>query len=221
MAVFEIMKRYTEEDENSNLSCGGNLVFLNLQPGENVLDLGCGRGEETLQAAELVGENGFVWGLDLTPKMIERAQERRLQASLTNVNFLLASMDTVPLEDDSLDAVISNCAINHVEDKAAVYREIFRLLKPGGRFVVSDIMTDTPLPPEIKQDPEAVAACFGGAITVTEYEHVLEAAGFNTIKIFKERRYLKNGYEMISRTFQGQKHVDKLRRGGELIASNQ
>ena len=199
------MKRYSEEDENSNLSCGGNIIFLNLRPGENVLDLGCGRGEETVQAATLVGGGGFVWGLDITPKMIERAQDRANQRVLKNVEFLLALMDKIPLKDASLDAVLSNCAINHVQDKAAVYREIHRVLKTGGRFVVSDIMTDTPLPPEVKQDPEAVAACFGGAITIQEYEDILVTAGFDRIEIYKERRYVKNGHEMISRTFQGNK----------------
>ena len=206
MKVLEIVKRYTAEDENSNLSCGGNISFLDLHPGEKVLDLGCGRGEETLQAAALVGGDGFAWGLDITPKMIERAQERAEQVSIKNVVFLLSSMEKIPIEDASLDAVLSNCAINHVEDKLAVYREIYRLLKSGGRFVVSDIMTETPLPSEIKQDPEAVAACFGGAIMVKEYEEVLVSAGFDRIEIFKERRYVKNGYEMISRTFQGIKH---------------
>ena len=205
MTVLEIVKRYTAEDENSNLSCGGNIKFLDLLPGEKVLDLGCGRGEETLQAATLVGGDGFVWGLDITPKMIERAQERADQVSVKNVVFLLSSMEKIPIEDASLDAVLSNCAINHVDDKVAVYREIHRTLKAGGRFVVSDIMTETPLPTEIKQDPEAVAACFGGAITVKEYEEVLVSAGFERIEICKERRYVKNGYEMISRTFQGKK----------------
>ncbi len=205
MTVLEIVNRYTAEDENSNLSCGGNISFLDLQLGEKVLDLGCGRGEETLQAATLVGEAGFAWGLDITPKMIEKAQERADKASIKNVIFLLSSMEVIPIEKASLDAVLSNCAINHVDDKAAVYREIHRLLKSGGRFVVSDIMTETPLPSEIKQDPEAVAACFGGAITVKEYEEALVSAGFDRIEIFKERRYVKNGYEMISRTFQGRK----------------
>lgn len=205
MTVLEIVKRYTAEDENSNLSCGGNISLLDLQPGEKVLDLGCGRGEETLQAAALVGEDGFAWGLDITPKMIEKAQERAEQVSIRNVSFLLASMEVIPIENAILDAVLSNCAINHVEDKLAVYREIHRVLKLGGRFLVSDIMTETPLPVEIKQDPEAVAACFGGAITVQEYADVLIAAGFDKIEIFKERRYVKNGYEMISRTFQGKK----------------
>lgn len=205
MMVLEIVNRYTAEDENSNLSCGGNITFLDLHPGEKVLDLGCGRGTETLQAAALVGGAGFAWGLDITLKMIERAKERADQVSSKNVAFLLSSMEKIPIENESLDAVLSNCAINHVNDKVAVYREIHRTLKSGGRFVVSDIMTETPLPSQIKQDPEAVAACFGGAITVKEYEEVLVAAGFDRIEIFKERRYVKNGYEMISRTFRGKK----------------
>ena len=205
MTVLEIAKRYTAEDETSNLSCGENIIFLDLQLGEKVLDLGCGRGEETLQAATLVGGDGFAWGLDITPKMIERAQERADQVSIKNMGFLLSSMEEIPIGDESLDAVLSNCAINHVDDKVAVYREIHRTLKSGGRFVVSDIMTEAPLPSEIKQDPEAVAACFGGAITVKEYEEVLVSAGFDRIEILKERRYVKNGYEMISRTFQGRK----------------
>jgi len=205
VTVLEIVKRYTSEDEKSNLSCGGNITFLDLHPGEKVLDLGCGRGEETLQAATLVGGDGFAWGLDITPKMIEKAQERADQVAIKNVVFIISSMEKIPVEDASLDAVLSNCAINHAEDKVAVYREIHRILKSGGRFVVSDIMTETPLPSEIKKDPEAVAACFGGAITVKEYEEALLAAGFDRIEICKERRYVKNGYEMISRTFQGKK----------------
>lgn len=205
MAFFEIVKRYTEEDGNANLSCGGNIDYLKLKSGEKVLDLGCGRGNETFQAAERVGRQGLAWGLDITPKMIEAARVRAENEQIQNVCFILSSMDHIPLEDESLDAVISNCAINHVEDKAAVYREIFRVLKAGGRFVVSDIMTDEPLPQDIKADPEAVAACFGGAITVQEYETALISTGFNQIEVYKERRYLKNGYEMISRTFQGNK----------------
>ena len=205
MSVFEIVKRYTAEDESSHLSCGGNITFLSLQPGEKVLDLGCGRGAETIEAARLIRPEGVAWGLDLTPKMVAVAQQNAQTAGVENVKFVLGSMQDIPLPDSCLDAVISNCAINHVEDKTAVYREIYRVLKPGGRFVVSDIMTDEPLPQEIKEDPEAVAACFGGAITVDEYEKSLSFAGFKTLQVFKERRYLKNNYEMISRTFSGYK----------------
>lgn len=203
--VLEIVKRYTEEDENTNLSCGGNIAYLSLKPGETVLDLGCGRGTETLEAARLVGTTGWAWGLDVTPKMVEAASQRAAEAGVKNVRFLIGNMEAIPLQDQSVDAVLSNCAINHVEDKAAVYREIFRVLREGGRFVVSDIMTDEPLPDHIKNDPEAVAACFGGAITVEEYEQALSQAGFSSITVYKERRYLKNGYEMISRTFSGQR----------------
>lgn len=205
VAIFEIVKRYTEEDINTNLSCGGNIQYLDLKEGEKILDLGCGRGGEILEAAKHVGENGFAWGLDLTPRMIELAQERAQQEHVGNVEFLVASMDQIPLKDNSLDAVLSNCAINHVEDKVAVYREIYRVLKHGGRFVVSDIMTEQSLPQEIREDPEAIADCFGGAITLQEYEETLIEAGFSKAEVFKERRYMKNGYEMISRTFQGHK----------------
>ncbi|KLU63408.1 putative methyltransferase YcgJ [Peptococcaceae bacterium CEB3] len=205
MSVFEIVKRYTAEEEGSNLSCGGNITFLSLKPGENVLDLGCGRGAETIEAAKLVQPGGMAWGLDLTPRMVEAAKQNAVEAGLKNVGFFLGSMQNIPLPDAFLDAVISNCAINHVEDKAAVYREIYRVLKRGGRFVVSDIMTDDPLPRAIKEDPEAVAACFGGAITVEEYERSLKSAGFKRVRVFKERRYVKNGYDMISRTFSSHK----------------
>lgn len=205
VSTFEIVKRYTAEGENTNLSCGGNIVYLDLIKGEKVLDLGCGRGGETIETAQRIGPKGFVWGLDITPRMIELAQERAQKERIQNVEFLLASMDHIPLEDDSLDAVLSNCAINHVEDKVAVYQEIYRVLKQGGRFVVSDIMTEQSLPQEIREDPEAIADCFGGAITLKEYEVALNQAGFSKVEVFKERRYIKNGYEMISRTFQGRK----------------
>lgn len=206
MSVFQIVKRYTAEDESSNLSCGGNIAYLRLQPGEKILDLGCGRGNETIEAAKVVGNNGFAWGLDLTPRMIDLAMERARSEGVGNTAFILGTMENIPLPDNSLDAIISNCAINHVPDKAAVYREIYRLLNSGGRFVVSDIMTEHPLPDDIRNDPEAIAACFGGALTLSEYEAVLSEAGFEHVAIIKERRYDKNGFEMISRTFRGQKN---------------
>ncbi len=209
VVMSRIITRYSNEDNNTNLSCGGNIVHLNLKPGEKVLDLGCGRGGETLLAAAAVGTEGFVWGLDLTPRMLDLARERALTENIYNIEFVQGSMEQIPLPDASLDAVLSNCAINHAPDKLKVYHEIFRVLKPGGRFVVSDIMTDNPLPQEIKEDPDAIAACFGGAITVREYEEALAAAGFPEIDIYKERRYLKNGYEMISRTFQGVKPLER------------
>lgn len=205
MELFHIVKRYTEEDQTSNLSCGGNILYLELKPGEKVLDLGCGRGQETLEAAQRVGSTGFVWGVDVTPRMIEVARENAKNKRVTNAQFIQSSMEHVPLEENTLDVVMSNCAINHVEDKVQVYGEIYRVLRLGGRFVVSDIMTENPLPQEIKEDPEAIAACFGGAITIVEYERALKDAGFEMVEVLKERRYLKNGFMMISRTFRGYK----------------
>ena len=198
-----IVKRYTAEDPGANLSCGGNLEFLDLQPGERVLDLGCGRGHETILCAQAVGAQGFVWGLDLTPRMLELARSQA--QGVPNIEFVLGTMEELPLPEESVDAVLSNCAINHAPNKTQVYREIWRVLKTGGRFVVSDIMTEHPLPEAIRQDPEMVAACFGGAITVAEYSRALAAAGFDKAEILKERHYLKNGYAMISRTFRGVK----------------
>ena len=205
MSTLEITKRYSKESPDSNLSCGGNLTYLALKPGEKVLDLGCGRGMETIQAAELISPSGFAWGIDLTPVMIKAAKDQARKAGVDNVEFLLSSIEQIPFATGSIDALISNCAINHVADKLSVYCEIYRVLSPGGRFVISDIMTNKPLPQAIKEDSEAIAACFGGAITVKEYEEVLGSAGFKEIEIFKERHYSKNGYDMISRTFQGKK----------------
>jgi len=200
-----IVKRYTGEAPDANLSCGGNLEFLDLQPGERVLDLGCGSGRETILCAQAVGGSGFVWGLDLTPRMLELAEKQAQAQGVANIEFLLGTMEKIPLPEASVDAVLSNCAINHAPDKARVYREIWRVLKTGGRFVVSDIMTEYSLPDAIRQDPEMVAACFGGAITLAEYAEALAAAGFASVEVLKERHYVKNGYAMISRTLRGVK----------------
>lgn len=205
MATFQIVNRYTAEDDQANLSCGGNISYLELKLGEKILDLGCGRGQETIEAARLIGNKGYAWGLDVTPRMIELAIKNAKLERIHNIDFILSTMIKIPMGENTLDVVMSNCAINHVEDKTRVYSEIYRLLKPGGRFIVSDIMTEFPLPQSIKEDPEAIAACFGGAITISEYESALKQAKFETVEVLKERRYLKNGYEMISRTFRGYK----------------
>ena len=212
MSTQEIVKRYSEVNADATLSCGGNLNYLALKPGEKVLDLGCGRGREALEAALLVGPGGFVWGLDLTSVMIEAAQEQASRVGVENVEFVLSSIEQIPFSAESIDALISNCVINHVANKLLVYQEIYRVLRPGGRFVVSDIMTEEPLPQAIKEDPEAIAACFGGAISVKEYEDILSLAGFPETDIFIERHYLKNEYEMISRTFRGRKPERSLKK---------
>lgn len=198
-----IIQRYSEGTQTENLSCGGNLDFAHLKPGELVIDLGCGRGSETLRAAQKVEK---AIGLDITPKMVEAARQQAEAKGVTNVEYVLGSLENLPFSTNYADVIISNCAINHVRDKELVYREIFRVLKPGGRFVVSDIIAQQALPEEITLDPEAVAACFGGAIPGDEYFNAISNAGFIEVEVLKERSYLKNGYGLTSVTLRAVKH---------------
>lgn len=203
---LRIIARYSNELATENLSCGNNLQYAELQPGENLLDLGCGRGSETIRAAREIGM-GKAIGLDVTPKMVEAAGKAAAEQGVGNAHFVLGAIENLPFPDEHVDVVISNCAINHARDKYRVYSEIYRVLKPGGRFIVSDIMSEEALPEEITSDPQAVADCFGGAIITEEYFDAISRAGFSQIEILKERRYLKNGYDMISRTMRGLKQV--------------
>ncbi len=199
--INEIQTRYTKESTGScNLSCGSNLDFLKIIPGEIVLDLGCGRGSETIQAAMQTGPKGTAIGLDLTQAMVDTAIANAKEAGVSNASFIQGDIEKLPFENDKFNAVISNCVINHAKDKSAVYSEIFRVLKNGGRFVISDAVTKNPLPPEVKNDPEAWAACFGGAVTEGEYLESIKSSGFSNIDILKRREYLKNEYEFISLT---------------------
>lgn len=203
----KIQLRYGNESENqSNLSCGNNLNFLNIKYGERVLDLGCGRGFETIDAARLTGYTGEVVGLDITPKMLKVAQENARNQNVTNIKFITGDIENLPFDDESYDAVMSNCVINHAKDKSKVYREVHRVLKDNGRFVVSDAVTKYPLPESIKNDPDQWAACFGGAITEGEYLNSIRNAGFNEIEILKRKEYIKNGYDFISLTIRAYKH---------------
>lgn len=206
----EIRTRYTKESSCcSNLSCGSNLDFLEIAAGESVLDLGCGKGKETIQAALAAGPDGHVTGLDITPAMIETAKKNAEEAGIKNIDFVYGDIEKLPFSDDSFHAVTSNCVINHAQDKETVYREIYRVLKYGGRFVVSDAVTKAPLPQEIKKDPEAWAQCFGGAITESEYLNSILSAGFEHMDVLKRREYVKNGYDFISLTIMAFKEVKR------------
>ena len=197
----ETQTRYRElAGDSCNLSCGNNLAFLDLKPGNHLLDLGCGRGLETIRAAKLVGRTGLAVGLDLTPEMIAKAVENAAREGITNVHFMAGEIERLIFEDQSFDAVISNCAINHARNKTMVFHEIHRILKPTGKMVISDAVSKIPLPEHIKNDPEAWAACFGGAVTEWEYLQSIKTAGFDNIEILKRREYLKNGYDFISLT---------------------
>ncbi len=202
----EIKKRYARESTScDSLGCDDNLPHLMIRPGDAVLDLGCGRGGETMQAAALSGDTGLAVGLDLTEAMVEEAARSAASRGVRNVRFLVGDIEDLPFDSDSFDRVISNCVINHARDKARVYAEIFRVLKPGGFFVVSDAVTKYPLPEQVKSDPEAWAQCFGGAVTENEYLSSIASAGFPQPEILKRREYLKNTYDFISLTIRAAK----------------
>ncbi len=199
--INEIQERYAKESSScSNLSCGSNLDYLKIHSGEQILDLGCGKGSETIQAAVLASPEGNATGLDITQSMVESARRNANERGISNVRFLHGDIENLPFNDDSFNGVMSNCAINHAQNKNKVYCEIYRVLKEEGRFVISDAVTKKPLPPEVRDDPEAWAQCFGGAITENEYMSTIAAAGFKNINILKRREYIKNSYDFISLT---------------------
>lgn len=202
----EIQDRYeTEASSCCSLGCGSPLQSLDIVRGERILDLGCGRGEETLEAAELAGPSGMATGLDLTEAMVAKARENGLSAGAKNVVFVQGDIEALPFPDESFDGVMSNCVINHAKDKGRVYREICRVLRPGGRFVVADAVTKEPLPDKVKNDPKAWAECYGGAITEEEYLAAIREAGYTKIDILDRREYIKNGYDFVSLTIKAVK----------------
>lgn len=168
-------------EANMGLSCGNPTAFAGLREGEVVVDLGCGGGLDVFLASQKVGATGRVIGIDMTPEMIALA--RRNARGYTNVEFHQATIDKLPLNDSSVDCVISNCVINLASDKQAVFREIARVLKPGGRLAVSDIALKRPLPAEIGQNILAYVGCVAGAILVEDYRSGLLKAGFEHVEI--------------------------------------
>jgi arsenite methyltransferase len=166
---------------NMGLSCGNPTAFASVRAGETVVDLGCGGGLDVFLAAEKVGPAGKAIGIDMTPEMLELA--RRNAAGRENVEFHQATIDELPLSDASVDCVISNCVINLASDKPAVFREIARVLKPGGHLAVSDIALKKPLPQELAADVMAYVGCIAGAILIDDYRAGLSAAGFDAVEI--------------------------------------
>jgi arsenite methyltransferase len=174
-------------EANMGLSFGNPTAFASLKPGETVVDLGCGGGLDVFLAAKRVGPTGKAIGIDMTPEMLDLARRNAAKADggspLTNVEFHRATIDKLPLPDASVDCVISNCVINLAPDKQAVFSEIVRVLKPGGRLAVSDIALKEPLPPEIGNDLMAYVGCIAGAILIDEYRRRLIDAGFGQVDI--------------------------------------
>ena len=161
-----------------SLGCGNPTALIDLQPGQTVLDLGSGGGIDVLLSAKRVGPTGKVYGLDMTDDMLALARANQQKAGATNVEFLKGTIEAIPLPDQSVDVIISNCVINLSVDKDAVLREAFRVLKPGGRFAVSDVVIRGDVPGEIRRSLELWVGCVGGALRDDEYVSKLEAAGF-------------------------------------------
>ena len=169
--------------------CGNPTALAELRPGEKVLDLGSGGGIDVLLSARRVGPGGFAYGLDMTDAMLEVAERNRAEACVENVQFLKGIIEDIPLPAQSVDVIISNCVINLSVDKSQVLQEAYRVLTPGGRFAVSDIVIQGHLPPVIQKDMEAWAGCIAGALEEETYRRLLTEAGFTVIEIEVTRRY--------------------------------
>ncbi|MGZ3608491.1 MAG: arsenite methyltransferase [Ktedonobacteraceae bacterium] len=173
----------------ASLGCGNPTALAELKPGEKVLDLGSGGGIDVLLSAKRVGPTGFAYGLDMTDAMLELAERNRIEANVENVRFLKGVIENIPLPDNTVDVVISNCVINLSADKLQVLREAYRVLSPGGRFAVSDIVFLGHFPSEIRKDLEAWAGCIAGALEEETYRQLLAGAGFIHVEIEITRRY--------------------------------
>jgi len=178
------------------LGCGSPLAYVGLKPGETILDLGSGGGIDVFLAAKKVGAKGSVIGVDMNEAMIKRASEAANEYGFKNVDFRLGEIEDMPVDDGTIDAIISNCVINLSPDKPRVFREANRVLKPGGRITVSDIVTEGEIPEEIRRDLNSWASCVSGALPQEEYLKDIEAAGFKKPKILTESYYDTSEYDV-------------------------
>lgn len=207
MNTFFIENRYNKlADEACCLSCGSAIFHAAPSSGEVCVDLGSGRGTDVLRMAEAVGPSGFVYGIDIADAMLETARNTATKLGFKNVSFIKSQLENIPLPDNRVDLVISNCTINHAYDKQTVWNEIYRILKPGGRFVVSDIYSLQDVPEIYRNDPEAIAECWAGAVRKDLYLTTVKNAGFKTIRIIEESKpYHKGETDVVSFTLAAQK----------------
>jgi len=183
-------------EANMGLSCGNPTASASLRPGEVVVDLGSGGGLDVFLAAQKVGPTGRAIGIDMTPQMIDLARRNAAKSGVTNVEFHLAMIDKLPLPDASVDVIVSNCVINLATDKPAVFREMLRVLKPGGRLAISDIALKRSLPPELAQNLLAYVGCVAGAISIDAYKNGLMEAGFSDVVVIDSNSDL-NAYAKV------------------------
>jgi arsenite methyltransferase len=177
----ELLGTLPEGETAVSYGCGDPITLAALEPGQTVLDLGSGAGLDCFFAAKQVGPRGHVIGVDMTPEMIERARASARRLNVDNVEFRQGLLEQLPLEDNTVDVAISNCVINLAPDKAKVFKEVFRVLRPGAKLSVSDIVTDGPLPTSIKSSLSAWAGCIAGALDANDYRAAMEDAGFTDI----------------------------------------
>jgi arsenite methyltransferase len=177
------------EESVMGLGCGNPIAIAELKPGEVVLDLGSGAGVDVFLAANKVGSAGRVIGVDMTEEMVDKAEGIARDYGYRNVEFRLGEIEKLPVEAESVDAIISNCVINLSPDKSRVFREAYRALKPGGRLTVSDIVSEGAIPDEIKNDPDAWTGCIAGALERQEYLEKIRKAGFADIQILSSREF--------------------------------
>lgn len=168
---------------NLGLGCGNPTAIADLEAGETVLDLGAGAGFDCFLAAQAVGESGRVIGVDMTPEMVEKARENVEKNDASNVTFRLGEIEHLPVADETVDVIISNCVVNLSPDKQQVFHEAYRALRPGGRLAISDVVLTAELPPDVHEDPESVASCVAGASPIPELERLLATAGFEEVRI--------------------------------------
>jgi len=199
---------YSKEDiqsvikgANMGLGCGNPVALASLKPGETVVDLGSGGGFDCFLAAKQVGETGQVIGVDMTPDMLSKARSNAEKMGTNNVEFRLGEIENLPIADNTADIIMSNCVINLSPDKVRVFRETFRILKPGGRLAIADIVATAPLPPDIQQNLALVSACIGGAATIDDTTRMLQEAGFEDISIKPK----DESRELISQWVPGEK----------------
>ncbi len=207
MTYTEINRRYSElAGTECCLSCGGAIAYSGAKPGDVCVDLGSGRGTDVIRLAETVGTGGFVYGIDISEGMINKAVSTAAYLGIVNVKFINTPLENTTLDDNIADLVISNCTINHAGNKQAVWNEIFRILKKGGRFIVSDIYAAEPIAEEYRNDPVAISECWAGSVTRDEYLNHLTCAGFSSIGIKEESEpYVKGNAVVSSWTVTGEK----------------
>jgi len=207
MNTIEIEKRYgILAEDTCCLSCGSALGFSKVKKGEVCVDLGSGRGTDVIRMAQDAGEDGLAIGVDVSEKMIAKAGKSAAKLNVRNVRFIRSNLEKIDIESGTVDLVISNCTLNHVEDKDAVWSEIYRMLKTGGRFVISDIYSVSEIPEEYHNDPVAVSECWAGAVEKDVYFNTLKKVGFKDVEILEESKpYEKGKAEVVSFTIAGTK----------------